>query len=112
MDADAHPQPLLTLQAQAVVQAGHGIEHAQGAAQRPGRVVLVGIGETEVHQQPVAQVLGNRAVEPLHHFGASLLVAQDQGLQIFCVERVGQAGGADQIAKQDGELSTLVRCFG
>ena len=57
------------------VEGVDGLEHLQA---RPGRAlgrVLIGGGVAEVHQQAIAEVLGDAAAEALDHLGAGGLVS-------------------------------------
>ena len=48
-------------------------------------VVFVGLGVAEIHQHPVAHVLGYEAAEVLHGISDALLVGADDLAEVFRV---------------------------
>ena len=70
-------------------------------------VVFVGLGEAEVHEKPIAEVLRDMAVEIFDQVGRRLLIGADDIAEVFGVELTGEGCGVDQVAEHDGQLPTL-----
>ena len=105
----AHPdgQPHAPVLLQTGIQRPHGVENAQARPHRPLGVVFVRLGIAKVHQQAVAQVLGDIAVKALDHCGAGLLVGPHHLALVFRVELPGEAGRVDQVTEQHRELAAF-----
>ena len=106
---DAHPRR------QAHARGGQqlGVEplearhHGEAGADGTLGIVLVSRGVPEVRQEPVAEVLGDVPAEARHHRPAHLLVGQDQLATVLGIERLGQLGGADQVAEHHRQVTPL-----
>ena len=64
----------------------------------------MGRGIAEVHQQPIAQILGNVPLIALDDLGAGLMVGAYDFPQVFGVELRGERGRADQVTEHHGQL--------
>jgi hypothetical protein len=64
----------------------------------------MGRGIAKIHQQPIAEVLGNMTFVVLDDLGCGLLVGAHHGTQVFRVELAGELRGAHQVAEQHREL--------
>ena len=83
------------------------LDDRQGGANRLSGIVFVGQRVAEIRQHAVAHELGKEAVEPGYRAGADVLISPDQRAHILGVDRVGQFCRADQVAKHDGDLTSL-----
>ncbi len=70
----------------------------------------MGCGIAEVHQQSIAQVLGNVTLIALDHCGTGLLIGLYHLPQLFRVKLGGERGGAYQVTEQHRELPALGVC--
>ena len=61
----------------------------------------------EIRQHAVAHELGKEAIKPGYRTGADVLISPDQRAHILGVDGVGQFCRADQVAKHDGDLTSL-----
>lgn len=61
----------------------------------PPRVIFMGRGITEIHQQPVAQILGNVSLMALDHRRAGLLILPHDFTQVFGIKLSGKRGRAN-----------------
>ena len=102
VDADAHLQR---------TEAGtrEGLEYAEGGADGPLGVVLVGLRVAEVDQQPIAQVLRDVPAVGADHPRAHPLVGPHQLAEFLRVQRRREGGGAHQVAEQHRQLAPLGR---
>jgi hypothetical protein len=92
---------------EAEVEVMQGRENLQAGPYGPLGVIFMGRGIAEVHQQPVAQVLGNVALIALDHCGTGLLISLYHLPQIFRVKLGGERGRAYQVTEQHRELAPL-----
>ena len=67
----------------------------------------MGLGIAEVHQQAIAEVLGNVAVKALDDLGTGGLIGPDHGAEVFRIESTRQHRRVHQVTKQDGELAAF-----
>ena len=97
--ADAHLQ----------AQVGQAAAQRQRGAQGLGGGVLAGCGVAEVaHEAVVALRVVGQAAEALGQLGHAAVVV-GQALAVFLVaQKLHQAGRADQVAGQDGDLAQVV----
>lgn len=109
VDADTHGQSPA-----AHCQTRYGISQLEACTHGSHRVVLVGAGVTEIHQYPVAEVLGDGPVVTRNDELAGGVVAANHIAQVLRVELFGQGRRADQVTKEHGDLASLcrVRCLG
>jgi hypothetical protein len=67
----------------------------------------MGQGVTEVDQQAIAEVLGNKALTASDHLGAGLLIGPHHLAPLFRVELARERGRVHEVAEQDRELATV-----
>ena len=65
------------------------------------------MGEPEVDQDAVTQILRDMPIVPLDRIGADALVVREQVAEIFGIERLGERGRVREVAHDDRELATL-----
>ena len=70
-------------------------------------VVFMGLGIAKVHQQAIAEVLGNVAVKALDDLGTGGLIGSDHGAEVFRIESTRQHRRVHQVTEQDGELAAF-----
>jgi hypothetical protein len=102
---DGEPDTFLRLEANS--QLPHGFHHPEPGPHRPRRIIFVRLGVSKVHQQTIAQILGNMPLIAGDHFGAGLLVSSHHLTQTFGVELTGERGRVHQVAEQHRELAAL-----
>ena len=105
MHADAHRKPDAFRLCQVGIQPLHGVQDAQARAHGPLGVVFVGLGVAKVHQQPIAQILGDSPVKALEHLDASGLIGEHHLAEVFRVELTGEADRVHEVAEQHRELA-------
>ena len=107
VDAEPHGQahPVLSLQAR--IQRPQGLDHPEPAADGPLDLVFMGLGIAEVHQQAIAEVLGNVAVKALDDLGTGGLIGPYHGAEVFRIESTRQHRRVHQVTEQDGELAAF-----
>jgi hypothetical protein len=93
MDADPHGQPDAFVLFQAGVQRPHDVEDAQASTDGPLGVVFVGLRVAKVHQQAIAQILGDIPVKALDDLDPSRLISQHHLAEVFRVELTGESCG-------------------
>jgi hypothetical protein len=76
-------------------------------AHRPQGGVFLGLGESEVDQDPVAQVLGDVSPEAVDGRFAGLLVVPNDRAQLLGVEALRERGGIRQVTKKDRDMAAL-----
>jgi hypothetical protein len=79
VDADPHGQLNPVLRRQARIQSGDGLNHAEAGVHGAPGIVFMSRGVAEIDQQPIAEVLGDRARVGLDNLGRSLLVGAHHG---------------------------------
>ena len=67
----------------------------------------MGLGIAEVHQQAIAEVLGNMAVKALDDLGTGGLIGPHHGAEVFRIELTRQRRRVHQVTEQDGELAAF-----
>ena len=99
VDAEPHGQahPVRLLQAR--IQRPHGLDHAEPAADGPLDLVFMGLGIAEVHEQAIAEVLGNVAVKALDDLGTSGLIGPHHGAEVFRIEVTRQHRRVHQVTE-------------
>ena len=71
---------------------------------RPLGIVLVRLRVAEVHQHPIAHVLGDKPVEAGDRIGDTAMIGADDLAHVLWIHSRCQHGRADQIGEQHGEL--------
>jgi hypothetical protein len=104
MDADPDARPRSEPDRPVPLERGSDVERR---SQCPLDVVFGGGRVAEVRQDAVAQVLRDVPLHALDAFDAGVLVARDDFAQALGVEAVRQLRRADEVAKDDGQLSPL-----
>ena len=89
------------------VQLLHRLQDAEAGADRALGIVFVRPGIAEVHEQSVAEILGDETVETVDHRRGFLLIPAQNIVQVFGVELRGKLGRADEIAEHHRELAAL-----
>jgi hypothetical protein len=100
-NSDAHPEQFFA------AQLAHRFGERQPGPDSPLGIVLVRLWIAEIHQHPVAHVLGDETVEPGDRLGDALVIGADYGTQIFGIELCRERRRADEVGEHDGELATL-----
>jgi hypothetical protein len=59
---------------QVSIQGPDGLDNVQSGLHRPLRIVFMSLWIAKVHQQPIAEILGNMALEALDDRSTGLLV--------------------------------------
>src|SRR5262245_9920065 len=70
-------------------------------------VIFVRPGVAEVHEQAIAEVLGDMPVKARNHLGAGLLIGPHHLAEILRVELAGERGRVDQVTEQYRELAAF-----
>ena len=70
----------------------------------PLRLIFMGMGVAEVHQEPIAQVLRHIAIKVLYNGGGGFLVGTHDGAVIFGVKLAGERCRLDEIAEQHRDV--------
>ena len=97
--ADAHLQ----------AQVGQATAQRQRGAQGLGCGILAGRGIAEVaHQAVIALRVVGQAAKALRHLGHPAVVMGQALAVLLVAQGVHQAGGADQVAGQDGDLAQVI----
>jgi hypothetical protein len=75
-------------------------------------VIFVGGRIAEIHEETIAEVLRDMAIEALDHGAGGLLIGSDEFAQIFRVEPARQACRVGEVTEHDSDLTTLglIRC--
>ena len=103
MDADPHREALRDL----VVEFGDVLRQGQARTHRHLGRALVRPRISEVHDEPVAEVLRDVTAEVLDGPLTGRLVALHQPAEVLRVETGGERHGIDEVAEQDRDLSPL-----
>ncbi len=105
-DADAHGKRRL----QDVVhrtERGNRLDDRQCAPHGAFRVVLVRLRIAEIHEDAVAEVLGDVAVVARDDLRARVEIIADDVAQVLRIDARGERGRVDEIAEHHGELTPL-----
>jgi hypothetical protein len=105
MHAQAHGQPEALVRGQPRLEWSQGIEYVQPRSHGALRIVLMRVRIAEVHQETIAEVLGNVAIKALNHVGAGGLIGAYHLAVIFRVKLPGEGGRVHQITEQHRELT-------
>jgi hypothetical protein len=92
---------------QTAIEVFHCSENTQPRAYCSLRIVFMGVGIAEIHQETIAQVLGNIAIVALDDFSTGRLIGTHHIPVLFGIESAGECGGIDQVAEHDGELAAF-----
>ncbi len=82
-----------------------GRKNLQPGADGAGRIVFMCGGITKVHQQPIAQILGDITLLAFNDLGAHFLIGPYDRLQVFRVELLGQGSRTDQVTEHHRQLA-------
>jgi hypothetical protein len=107
VDADARRQTYSVLGLERIVQRAKGGEDLAPGTHGAFGVVLVGLRITEVHEQPVAQILGDVPRVAVDRPGRRPLIGAHDAAQVLGVEVLGEIGRAHQVAEHHRELAPL-----
>src|SRR5215467_7918752 len=92
---------------QTLIQVSYGMEDTQARAYCSVGIIFVCHGIAEIHQQSIAQQLGNIPVIALDHVRTCLLIRLNHLSQVLRIELGGEFGRIDQITEHHGELATF-----
>src|SRR5215470_4643179 len=92
---------------ESLIQVSHGSKNSQPSSYCSLRIIFVSLGIAEIHQETIAQELGNMSVKTLDHFSTHGLIRTYHITPVFRVELAGEFRGIDQVAEHDGELTTF-----
>src|SRR5712691_4467145 len=105
VDADADRQLHPIVLRQTGIERSHGFHNTKTSADGSAGIVLMRLGITTVHQQPIPEILDNMAVKPLNDYGSGLLVGADDLPQIFRVELAGKGRRVHEVTEHHCELA-------
>jgi hypothetical protein len=105
VDAEPHGEMDAVLRRQTGIQRGDGLNNTQPRVHGAPSIVFMGRGVAKVDQQAITEVLGDMPLVACNDLGGSLLVGAYHRTQVFGVKLAGELRGADQVAKQHGELA-------
>jgi hypothetical protein len=71
------------------------------------RIVFMGVGIAEVHEEPIPEQLSNVPVIASNQLRTGGLVGTDHVPVVFGIELAGEFGGIDQVAEHDRELPSF-----
>src|SRR6266567_4741960 len=92
---------------QLLIQVAHSSEDTQGSSYSPMRIVFMGLGIAEVHEQTVTEQLGDMSIVALDNFGTHPLIRTDHVTPVFWVELRGQFCGVHEVTEEDRELAAF-----
>jgi hypothetical protein len=104
-DPDRERDPLLALES--CVQWSERFDDPDGGANGAARIILPGDRIAEVHEQTIAEVLGDVAVELADHGVTDPLIGPDHVAQLLGIEPRGQLSRADEVAEHHRELAAF-----
>jgi hypothetical protein len=105
-DADADPKRLRRLELLGTAN------QSQAGPYRLRGVVLVRPRVAEVHQHPIAHVLGDEALEAGDRLGDAAMIDADDLTQVLGIQARRERRRADEIAEEHGELPAFGITFG
>ena len=73
----------------------------------PLGVIVMGVGITEVHEEPVTEELRDIAIVALDHVGTHPLILAHHMTPVFRIELAGEHGRVHQVTEQHGELAAF-----
>jgi hypothetical protein len=88
----------------------NGVNESKAGPHRLLGVVLVRLRVAEVHQHPIAHVIGDEAVEAGDRIGDAAVIGADDLAQVLGVQARRQRRRADQITEHHGELPAFGTC--
>jgi hypothetical protein len=104
-DTDGELDPSLSLETG--IEDCHGSKHAQTRSYCSLRIIFMGLGIAEVHEEPIPKELGYVSLIALDDFRTSQLIRTDHVPIVFGVKRGGEFGGIDQVTKHHRELPSF-----
>jgi hypothetical protein len=107
VEPDAYRHSYSVLRFQTGIQGCHGLDELQARLHGPLRLVFMGLGIAEVHQQPIAEVLRHIAIKALDHGGRGLLIGADDGAVVFGVELARELCRVHQITEHHRQVPTF-----
>src|SRR5437879_3980330 len=87
------------------MQVVHRSEDTKTSAYSSVRIVLMGLGIAEVHEETIPKELGDMSVIAANHLRTGGLIRTDQVPVLFGVELAGEASGVHEITEHHRELS-------
>ena len=85
----------------------HRLNNPQPGVHRPLRIIFVGGRIAEVHQQAIAQMLGDMALIAADHRGAGGLIGTHHLAVLFGIELLRERGRAHQVTEHHRQLPPL-----
>src|SRR5215813_10618965 len=82
-------------------------EDAQARAYCSVRIIFMGLGIAEVHEESIPEQLGDMSIVALDDLGTDPLVCTDHVTPVFGVELGGKFCGVHEITKHDRELTAF-----
>src|SRR5215467_3297296 len=106
---DAHTESKLDTSCllQTLIQVSYGIEDTQARAYCSVGIIFVCHRIAEIHQQSIAQQLGNVPVIALDHVSACLLIRLDHLSQVLRIKLGGEFGRIDQVTEHHSQLPSF-----
>jgi hypothetical protein len=92
MDAETHSELYSVLLRQTGVEWSHGLHHPQPGTHGPRGIIFVRLGPAKVHEQAIAEILGDVSVIASDHLRTGVLISPHHLVPLFGVELAGQDG--------------------
>jgi hypothetical protein len=107
MDADTDRQADRVLLRHTCIQHAEGFDHPETGTHGAVGIVFVRPGIAKIHQQPIAEILGDMAIKVLDDLRTGGVIGLDDLAQVFRVELSGKRRGVDQVTEEHRELTAL-----
>jgi hypothetical protein len=107
MDTDSRREPDAVSLFEPQIAVLQGIEEPETGRDRTLRGIFVALRVAEVHQEPIAQVLGNIAIIVLDDLGTDPLIRPHHLPILFGVELGGELCGVYEVTEQHRELAAF-----
>src|SRR5262249_42243263 len=92
---------------QPLIQVSQGSKNSQTSPYCSLGVIFMGLGIAEVHEETIAEELGDMPIVALDNLGTHPLICTHHLPVLFGIESAGECGGIDQIAEHHRELTAF-----
>jgi hypothetical protein len=94
------------------MQVFHRSEYAKPRPDSPLCIIFMRLGIPKIHEEPIAEELGDMSVIALNHLSTGGLIRPDHVPVLFGIESAGEGGGIDEVTEHHRELTVFGFCGG
>src|SRR5215475_10732364 len=89
------------------IEVFHRSKNSQPSPYCSVKIIFMGVGITEIDEQPVTKQLSDMPIVALDYFGTLSLICPHHIPVLFRIELAGESSGVHEVTKHHGELTAF-----